>query len=96
MSVTIQKTLRQLLIPSALVVAVMTLHVENAAAQDNAKGEWSQLLGPQRNGISSETGTGFLPKLDCSIAGRTVDRKKSGVSPVESACRDSRSVAAEC
>ncbi len=56
MSVTIQKTLRQLLIPSALVVAVMTLHVENAAAQDNAKGEWSQLLGPQRNGISSETG----------------------------------------
>lgn len=56
MTVTIRKLLRQLVIQVSLAIAVVSLHAERAAAQAEAKGEWPQFLGPQRNGISSETG----------------------------------------
>lgn len=56
MTVTIQKHLRQLVIQMALAVAVLSMHAGRAAAQVEAKGDWPQFLGPQRNGISSETG----------------------------------------
>jgi outer membrane protein assembly factor BamB len=38
------------------VVLVLTVNVTPLRAQSDAKGEWPQILGPQRNGLSSETG----------------------------------------
>ena len=56
MSVTIRRAIQRMLIPMALVAIVVSLPAERAAAQSDAKGEWPQFLGPQRNGLSSETG----------------------------------------
>ena len=40
-----------------VVIAItVTVRAEPIAAQTDAKGEWPQFLGPQRNGRSSETG----------------------------------------
>lgn len=39
-----------------VVAFAVTVHAEPIAAQTDAKGEWPQILGPQRNGLSSETG----------------------------------------
>lgn len=56
MSVTVQRCVRRMLIPMALVAIALSLATERAAAQADAKGEWPQFLGPQRNGLSAETG----------------------------------------
>lgn len=56
MSVTVRRIVQRLLISMTLIIAAMSLHTERAAAQSEAKGEWPQFLGPQRSGISSETG----------------------------------------
>ena len=39
-----------------VVAFAVTVSAEPIAAQSDAKGEWPQLLGPRRNGLSSETG----------------------------------------
>ena len=39
-----------------VVAFAVTVRAEPIAAQTDAKGEWPQILGPQRNGLSSETG----------------------------------------
>ena len=56
MSVTVQKIVQRILIAMSLVAAAMLMHIERSVAQADDKGEWPQLLGPQRNGLSSETG----------------------------------------
>ncbi len=56
MSVIVQRCVRRMRIPLALVAIALSLPAERAAAQADAKGEWPQLLGPQRNGLSAETG----------------------------------------
>ncbi len=38
------------------VAFVLTINAAPLSAQADAKGEWPQILGPQRNGLSSETG----------------------------------------
>ena len=56
MSVTVRRCVRRMRIPMALVAMALSLTAERAAAQADAKGEWPQFLGPQRNGLSAETG----------------------------------------
>lgn len=56
MSVAVRRAGRQALIPVVLAALIISLPSERLAAQDAAKGEWPQFLGPQRNGCSSETG----------------------------------------
>lgn len=56
MIVTVQRCVRRMWIPLALVAIVLSLLVERAVAQGDAKGEWPQFLGPTRNGRSAETG----------------------------------------
>lgn len=56
MSVTVRKIVQRILISMSLVAAALSLHTERSVAQADDKGEWPQLLGPQRNGLSSETG----------------------------------------
>ena len=56
MSVTVRKIVKRSLIPIAVVLSALSMHAERAAAQADTKGEWPQHLGPQRNGLSSETG----------------------------------------
>ncbi len=56
MSVKVRRFVQRMLVPVAFVAMVMSLTAEHAAAQVDAKGEWPQLLGPQRNGLSAETG----------------------------------------
>lgn len=56
MFVTVRRCVRRMLIPMALVAMFCSLPAERVAAQADAKGEWPQFLGPQRNGLSAETG----------------------------------------
>ena len=56
MSVSDQKNVERLWISMALILLTMSLLAQRADAQADALGEWPQLLGPQRNGVSSETG----------------------------------------
>ena len=49
-------TKRRFLIPVILAAIAFSLPAEHAAAQAETKGEWPQFLGPQRNGLSTETG----------------------------------------
>lgn len=56
MSVTVQRCVRRMGIPMVLAMIALSLMVERAEAQADAKGEWPQFLGPQRNGLSTETG----------------------------------------
>lgn len=41
---------------SVVLLLGMTAGIEPVAAQTDAKGEWPQILGPQRTGVSTETG----------------------------------------
>lgn len=56
MSVTVRRFARQMLFSIAVVTLTCSLLSERAAAQADVKGEWPQFLGPNRNGLSSETG----------------------------------------
>ena len=56
MSVFIRRSAERILILFAVLAAVFPQTAERAAAQGEASGEWPQLLGPQRNGLSTETG----------------------------------------
>lgn len=47
---------RRNLLFGVAIAFVLTIHVVPLSAQTDAKGEWPQILGPQRNGLSSETG----------------------------------------
>ncbi|MFM9960391.1 MAG: PQQ-binding-like beta-propeller repeat protein [Planctomycetaceae bacterium] len=47
---------RMSLLFGVVVAWVLMASLEPLAAQPEAKGEWPQILGPQRNGLSSETG----------------------------------------
>ena len=44
---------RQSLLFGFAVTFVLTFHVAPLGAQTDAKGEWPQILGPQRNGLST-------------------------------------------
>lgn len=52
----VRRFTRQMLISIAVVTLACSLMCEQAAAQADVKGEWPQFLGPNRNGLSSETG----------------------------------------
>ena len=56
MAALVLKIVQRMLIPMVLVLVAMSMHTDRAVAQAEAKGEWPQHLGPQRNGLSSETG----------------------------------------
>lgn len=56
MSVPVRRITPRMWIVMALILMAMSQSPERAAAQEPAKGEWPQFLGPQRNGRSSETG----------------------------------------
>ena len=56
MSVFIRRSARKLLILVAVAATMFPLTTDRAVAQTDAIGEWPQLLGPQRNGLSAETG----------------------------------------
>ena len=56
MSVTVRKIVQRVLVSMALIAAAMLMHTRCSVAQADDKGEWPQFLGPQRNGLSSETG----------------------------------------
>ena len=56
MSVIIRRSAGRSLILFAVVATVLPQTAERAVAQTDAIGEWPQLLGPQRNGLSAETG----------------------------------------
>ncbi len=56
MSVTVRRSARTFLILVAVIAMSFLQTAEHAIAQAAAIGEWSQMLGPQRNGLSAEIG----------------------------------------